>query len=314
LGKPDVTDPRCWVIMDAQALPIEGFETSVVADNDEVINYMIELGEVNELSRQEKFCGWYHTHPFEVEVNSHCYLSSTDVTTQLQWQRHSDPQGDPWFAIVIDPQRSLVKRVPEMMCFRVHDPSYSPPANQTPDGTLVTDEKKRLEKWGVCWNRYYRLDIGYFMSDLAQTTLGILKNNALWMDSFATTPLLVPDKQQGIAERVTNITQKLHIFDTIQIGDQGKGEKNTRARAAALEMGLDDMEMDLSSTVTGSTETDNISMKIGGIADTAVSLAQEHCEGCACQMAKFMLFGLDAAKKRKAQRDAAVESSSQMDS
>jgi len=71
----------------------------------------------------------YHTHPFDLDANSHCYLSSTDVTTQLQWQRHSDPQGDPWFAIVIDPLRSLAKSVPEMMCFRVHDPTYSPPLN-----------------------------------------------------------------------------------------------------------------------------------------------------------------------------------------
>jgi COP9 signalosome complex subunit 5 len=38
LGRPDTTDPRSFIIVDAQALPIEGFETSVVADNDEVGN------------------------------------------------------------------------------------------------------------------------------------------------------------------------------------------------------------------------------------------------------------------------------------
>jgi len=36
LGRPDVTDPRSWIIVDAQALPVEGFETSVVSDSDEV--------------------------------------------------------------------------------------------------------------------------------------------------------------------------------------------------------------------------------------------------------------------------------------
>lgn len=44
LGRPDVDDPYSFIISDAQALPIEGFETRVVADDDNVLNYMIELG------------------------------------------------------------------------------------------------------------------------------------------------------------------------------------------------------------------------------------------------------------------------------
>jgi COP9 signalosome complex subunit 5 len=83
LGRPDTEDPYAFIISDAQALPIEGFETRVVADDDNVLNYMIELGESNEFSRKERFCGWYHSHPFDVDVNSHCYLSNTDITTQV---------------------------------------------------------------------------------------------------------------------------------------------------------------------------------------------------------------------------------------
>lgn len=83
LGRPDDEDLNCIVITDAQAIPCEGFETRVVADDQSVINYMISLGENNELSTKETFCGWYHTHPFELEEHSHCYLSSTDVSTQL---------------------------------------------------------------------------------------------------------------------------------------------------------------------------------------------------------------------------------------
>jgi COP9 signalosome complex subunit 5 len=44
LGRPDTEDPHAFIISDAQALPIEGFETRVVADDDNVLNYMIELG------------------------------------------------------------------------------------------------------------------------------------------------------------------------------------------------------------------------------------------------------------------------------
>ena len=51
--------------------------------------------------------GWYHSHPFDVGINSHCFLSQTDLTTQLQWQRAEDPHGNPFLAVVIDPLRSL---------------------------------------------------------------------------------------------------------------------------------------------------------------------------------------------------------------
>jgi len=52
-------------------------------------------------TRKERFLGWYHSHPFDVEVHSHCFLSSTDVSTQLAWQRATEPKGDPWLAIVV---------------------------------------------------------------------------------------------------------------------------------------------------------------------------------------------------------------------
>ena len=74
IGRQDTEDPNCLIIADAQPLPIEGFETSVVADTDEVLNYQINWMELNALSRHrnERFIGWYHSHPFDVEENNHC--------------------------------------------------------------------------------------------------------------------------------------------------------------------------------------------------------------------------------------------------
>ena len=74
-------------------------------------------------------------------------LSSTFIP-QLQWQRSEDPKGNPFLSIVIDPLRSLAKGRPEIMSFRVYPPEYNPPLNQTPDGTFVTDDRIRVEKWG----------------------------------------------------------------------------------------------------------------------------------------------------------------------
>lgn len=184
LGRPDTDDNTSIIISDAQALPIEGFETKVVADDENVINYMIELGESLELSRKEIFCGWYHTHPFDLDINSNCFLSNTDITTQLQWQRSEDPHGNPWIAIVIDPLTSIARDKPELMAFRVYPPDFSPPVNETPDGSIVKDDKTRVAKWGACWNRYYRLETTYFMSRQSKSSLGVLRDKFLWQNSF----------------------------------------------------------------------------------------------------------------------------------
>lgn len=184
LGRPDTEDLNSIIVTDAMALPIEGFETKVIADDENVINYMIELGDALEITRKERFCGWYHTHPFDVDNHSHCFLSNTDISTQLQWQRSEDPHGNPWLAIVIDPLYSLHKQKPEMRAFRVYPPEYNPPSDETPDGSILTNDKSRIEIWGACWNRYYSLEISYFISDLSRTTLGILKNKFLWHNSL----------------------------------------------------------------------------------------------------------------------------------
>jgi COP9 signalosome complex subunit 5 len=184
LGRPDHEDPHSYVISDAMPLPIEGFETRVVADDENVINYMIELGECLETTRKEKICGWYHTHPFDLDGTNHCFLSNTDITTQLHWQRSEDPHGNPWLAIVIDPLLSLHTNKPQLQAFRVYPPDYSPPANETPDGKIVKNDAQRIALWGVCWNRYYALSVEYYMSNLSKDILEKLKNRFMWSQAF----------------------------------------------------------------------------------------------------------------------------------
>jgi COP9 signalosome complex subunit 5 len=59
LGRPDPFKPSNLIVTDAFPLPIEGFETRVIADDQSVINHMISLGERLEGTRKEKFMGWY---------------------------------------------------------------------------------------------------------------------------------------------------------------------------------------------------------------------------------------------------------------
>jgi COP9 signalosome complex subunit 5 len=158
LGRPDPTTPETLVVTDAFPLPIEGFETRVVADDENVSNHMIALGDVLEITRKEHFMGWYHSHPFDLGENSHCFLSQTDLSTQLQWQRAEDPHGNPFVAIVVDPLRSLHTGTPELKAFRAYPPEYtSAQFGECPDGSVEAVEQQRLELWGSCWNRYYEL-------------------------------------------------------------------------------------------------------------------------------------------------------------
>lgn len=107
--------------------------------------------------------------------SSHCFLSQTDISTQLQWQRAEDPHGNPFLAIVVDPLRSLALSCPQIKAFRVYPPEYnSPIVNECPDGSIIQEEKERLEKWGNCWSRYYELNVDYFMSHSARNVMDIL--------------------------------------------------------------------------------------------------------------------------------------------
>ncbi|CAB9519266.1 signalosome complex subunit 5 [Seminavis robusta] len=182
LGRPDPDTPHTLVVSDAFPLPIEGFETRVIADDENVVNHMIALGESLERTRKEKFMGWYHSHPFDLADHGHCFLSQTDLSTELQWQRAEDPHGNPFVAIVVDPLRSFHLQKPEIKAFRAYPPEYnSPVANECPDGSIQPVEQLRLEQWGSCWNRYYELEVEYYMSSTSRSILEQLTQDYLWM-------------------------------------------------------------------------------------------------------------------------------------
>jgi len=226
LGRPDPKLTHTLIVTDVFPLPIEGFETSVVADDIDVSNHMIALGEVLENTRKEKFMGWYHSHPFEVGPHSHCFLSQTDLSTQLLWQRQEDPHGNPYLAIVVDPQRSLAKNAPEIKAFRAYPPQYTNPiSNSCPNGDVIPEERLRLEKWGSCWASYYELHVDYFMSKMSRTIMDGLTRNFLWIRTLGTTPSLDVESRCEFPRIITDVAEQLNKLDVASIiaGDGGGG-------------------------------------------------------------------------------------------
>ena len=51
-GRPDPSNPGTIIVTDSFPLPIEGFETRVIADDSSVINHMIALGDLMEGERR----------------------------------------------------------------------------------------------------------------------------------------------------------------------------------------------------------------------------------------------------------------------
>lgn len=274
MGRPDVDNPHNLIITDAFPLPIEGFETRVVADDDNVTNYMIELGESMEITRHERFCGWYHTHPFDLDGTSHCFLSNTDITTQLQWQRGEDPHGNPWLAIVIDPLLSIARGAPEMMAFRVYPPEYTAPADETPNGQIIRDDHKRIEMWGACWNRYYKLEIEYFMSSMTAGTLNALRNKFLWYNPLCTTDA---SASASATAGIANVSRLIRNVAPRRYGSSGGG-------------GYEEEDPEATGTGGGATASKEKPLKAASTAANAVA-AEHTCRMCSL-LTKQALFGL----------------------
>jgi COP9 signalosome complex subunit 5 len=174
IGKPE---GRTIIVSDVYPLPVKGAENDVKMTEKASI-FMTQIVDALEVRRKDRFMGWYHSHPFDMEAWSHCHLSSTDVGSQTAWQ-----YGTKWWtAIVIDPLRSLYKQAPEFGAYQIyHQKNYNCPKNVCPDGTIINDEKARMQRWGISSNLYYELPISYYNSSLSSHLVSIISKSALWI-------------------------------------------------------------------------------------------------------------------------------------
>jgi COP9 signalosome complex subunit 5 len=128
--------------------------------------------------------------------------------------------------MVVDPLRSVHKDIPEIKAFRVYPQEYnSPTLNECPDGSVISEDKLRLEKWGSCWSRYYELQVKYFMSKSARNVMEILTQN-LWMRNLGTTASLQIENRQAYPETLDTVTDRLKKVDVpgFMAGMQNQGE------------------------------------------------------------------------------------------
>lgn len=194
-GKIDVAN-RTLYVMDGFALPVEGTETRVNAQN-EAYEYMVQyLDGSKDVGRLENVVGWYHSHP-----GYGCWLSGIDVNTQ----RTNQTFQDPFVAIVIDPNHTVSSGKVDIGAFRTFPEGYTPPSTSSA-GEYKSIPQSKIEDFGVHASQYYPLEIEHFKSSLDAKLLELLWNK-YWQNTLSQSPLVAG--RRYTTEQVRDLAEKL---------------------------------------------------------------------------------------------------------
>ena len=193
---------KCFVVIDAFALPVEGTETRVNAAA-EAYEYMVEFSQASkEVGRLENVVGWYHSHP-----GYGCWMSGIDCSTQRLNQQYQEP----FLAIVIDPHRTAAAGKVEIGAFRTFPDGYDRPAasgssargKQTGDSYQPIPLSK-MEDFGAYAQQYYQLEVSYFKSSLDSNLMEMLWNK-YWVDTLSNTPLLSRNYKDFVSGQIRDL-------------------------------------------------------------------------------------------------------------
>ncbi|KAL1649134.1 COP9 signalosome catalytic subunit rri1 [Diplodia intermedia] len=215
---------EAFVVTDALRLPVEGTETRVNAQ-DEANEYLVQyLERSREAGGQpENAVGWYHSHP-----GYGCWLSGIDVTTQATQQTF----GDPFLAVVIDPDRTVSAGKVEIGAFRTYPEGYKPDlatgGGQANGDGFQTIPLGKIEDFGAHSDRYYALEVTHYKSTLDSRILESLWNK-YWVGTLSGAPLLT--NRDYATNQVADLARKVHEAELARTGG-GFGLGSSAAAAA----------------------------------------------------------------------------------
>jgi len=231
-----------------------------------------------ELKRQERFVGWYHSHPFDVGTHPCWFLSNTDLQTQNSYQIALPL----WTALVIDPLRSIARQAPELGVFRVLG-NNAPDSKTMPDGEFPPSEDFAVKRWHDSWKRYYCLPHTFFMSSASIKFLNIMSRNSLWIRVLADQRVLEAEYQEGVAKRVDTALKDLnHHQGDNSFEHPRPGRSHKANKAKAKDQGYEDPYQ--------------------AATRSCGELASEQCMGHACNMAKQIIFNITRLEAARQQR------------
>ncbi|MCL4123686.1 UNVERIFIED_CONTAM: hypothetical protein GTU68_007149 [Idotea baltica] len=193
-------DGSTMLVMDSFALPVEGTETRVNAQN-EAYEYMTAYAEAaKQVGRKENVIGWYHSHP-----GYGCWLSGIDVSTQSLNQNYQEP----FVAIVVDPIRTISSGKVNIGAFRTYPKGYKPPDEGPSEYQTIPLNK--IEDFGVHCKQYYSLEITYFKSILDKKLLESLWNK-YWVNTLSSSTLI--SNADYLTRQICDLSDKLENSET----------------------------------------------------------------------------------------------------
>ena len=143
-----------YFLTDAVALPIEGTETRVIADDAAIFKAIQHFEDMHKLGRVEDQTGWYHSHP-----GLWCFFSNIDVRNH---QLNQMARGGCFVGLVIDPINTTSSG-------KLHLGAYtSIPEKEVKDTPIPPDV---FAKYGSAANKYYELDIHFFKTETDEKVL-----------------------------------------------------------------------------------------------------------------------------------------------
>ncbi|KAK9786272.1 hypothetical protein WJX73_002061 [Symbiochloris irregularis] len=260
-----------FIVMDAYALPVEGTETRVNAQQ-EAYEFIVDFADTSQQAgRKENVVGWYHSHP-----GYGCWLSGIDVGTQMTQQLYQDP----FLAIVVDPHRTIAAGKVEIGAFRTYPEGYKPP--DEPASEYQTIPLNKIEDFGVHCKQYYPLNISFFKSSLDAHLLDLLWNK-YWVNTLSTSPLVTT--RDLTSKQYVDIGEKLDAAEHQVVGS---------GRSARFSMGMD------RGRGSGSEQ------QLTKVARDASKLTLEQVKGVSMQVIKDVLFNHQPSLQAPAPQPAAA--------
>jgi hypothetical protein len=131
-----------------------------------------------------------------------------------------------------------------MMAFRNYPPAYTAPKDVAPDGSVSTDDKAILQRWGEYYRSYYVMDVEYFQSRVSSRALDLLHRDFLWARMLSATPHHEPERRDRMADRVTSAADALRPTELgMPLGGGAfAGEVGTAELAELGAFGADDLD------------------------------------------------------------------------
>jgi len=261
---------RTIYVMDAFALPVQGTETRVNAQN-EAYEYMVDyLDKSPSVGRPENAIGWYHSHP-----GYGCWLSGIDVQTQK-----TNQQQDPFVAVVIDPNRTMTAGQVEIGAFRTYPDGHQADASRARQSVPTS----KLDDYGAHANEYYPLSVQYFKSSLDARLFELLWHR-YWTHALAQSPSRL---QRAVTQRAEEeLAEKLRLAGAT-LSSYGAG---TPLSSAAREASRADAPEDAQQQLAAHLARRAAEQPLAQAARDAARLAAEARHGYMGEALKHALFG-----------------------